>query len=374
MRVAITTAAMLLASLPALAQDDAARRAATEVRAWVPFEFSQDDAARRAATEVAARVPFEKAIKGAPYTADTVIEGTQALADGNRINRKTTGRVYRDGEGRSRREEDRPNGTMSISIVDPVGGSSYSLDTINKIAWRTPIGVGGAIMGKIEAAQQPAVTMRRQVEPVRTTNPDGSTTVSNKVTYVETTRAEAEKIQAENARIAGSQDAQSRAARTEQEKVEQEKVEVARVAGAGGGARGRGGAVAPASGGGARGGGGGRGGAIARVSEPGVVPVVTTERKTLDGVAVEGRKTTSVIPAGQIGNEQPITIVSEEWRSPELNVLVMTRHADPRSGESIYRLTNIVRAEPDPSLFMVPPDYTVKDTGIRKMLEASIRK
>ena len=57
MRVAITTAAMLLASLPALAQDDAARRAATEV---------------------AARVPFERAIKGAPYTADTVIEGTQA--------------------------------------------------------------------------------------------------------------------------------------------------------------------------------------------------------------------------------------------------------------------------------------------------------
>jgi hypothetical protein len=98
------------------------------------------------------------------------------------------------------------------------------------------------------------------------------------------------------------------------------------------------------------------------------------EHKTIEGVAVEGRRTTTVIPAGQIGNEQPITIVSENWRSPELNVLVMTRHSDPRMGESAYRLQNIVRAEPDRSLFMVPADYTVKDTGIRKMLEASVRK
>jgi hypothetical protein len=45
---------------------------------------------------------------------------------------------------------------------------------------------------------------------------------------------------------------------------------------------------------------------------------------------------------------------------------VMTRHSDPRSGDTTYRLTNIVRAGPDPSLFMVPPDYTVKDTGIRR--------
>jgi hypothetical protein len=91
-----------------------------------------------------------------------------------------------------------------------------------------------------------------------------------------------------------------------------------------------------------------------------------------------------VIPAGQIGNEQPITITSEQWRSPDLNVLVMTRHSDPRTGDSVYRLQNIIRAEPDRSLFMVPADYTVKDTGIRrivgkeilegKMFEATMRK
>src|SRR5204863_64732 len=75
-----------------------------------------------------------------------------------------------------------------------------------------------------------------------------------------------------------------------------------------------------------------------------VGPETPLEHRTIEGLAVEGRKTSTVIPAGQIGNEQPITITSEEWTSPELHVLVMTHHNDPRSGESSYRLTNIVRA------------------------------
>src|SRR5687768_6537508 len=112
---------------------------------------AQDEPARRAATEVAARVPLEMPTKGAPYSAETIVEGTQTLADGNRINRKTTGRVFRDGEGRTRREEDRPNGALSISITDPVGGYTYSLDTNRKVAWRTPMGASRTILDKVEA-------------------------------------------------------------------------------------------------------------------------------------------------------------------------------------------------------------------------------
>jgi len=93
------------------------------------------------------------------------------------------------------------------------------------------------------------------------------------------------------------------------------------------------------------------------------------EKKTIEGIAVEGRRNTSTIAPGQIGNEQPITITSEEWRSPELNVLVMTHHTDPRIGETSYRLTNVVRAEPDPSLFQVPAGYTIRETGIRREFE-----
>lgn len=67
------------------------------------------------------------------------------------------------------------------------------------------------------------------------------------------------------------------------------------------------------------------------------------------------------IPAGKIGNERAIEIVDERWYSPDLQTMVMTRHSDPRSGETVYRLTNINRAEPDPSLFGVPTDYTLKE-------------
>jgi hypothetical protein len=82
--------------------------------------------------------------------------------------------------------------------------------------------------------------------------------------------------------------------------------------------------------------------------------------QTIEGVTARGTRTTTVIPAGSIGNVQDIRIVSEQWFSEDLQVLVLTKHSDPRSGETIYRLRNIVRAEPDASLFTVPADYTVQ--------------
>ena len=77
-------------------------------------------------------------------------------------------------------------------------------------------------------------------------------------------------------------------------------------------------------------------------------------QQTIEGVTATGTRTTTVIPAGAIGNEQPIRIVSEEWTSPELQVLVLTKHSDPRTGETSYRLTGVTRTEPAKSLFEVP--------------------
>jgi hypothetical protein len=85
------------------------------------------------------------------------------------------------------------------------------------------------------------------------------------------------------------------------------------------------------------------------------------DARQFDGVTAEGSRTTVTIPAGEIGNEQPIQIVDERWYSPELQVVVMTRHSDPRFGETTYRLTGIQRGEPSASLFQVPSDYTVKE-------------
>jgi hypothetical protein len=82
-------------------------------------------------------------------------------------------------------------------------------------------------------------------------------------------------------------------------------------------------------------------------------------KRNIEGVEAEGTRTVHVIAAGEIGNERPIEIVSERWYSPELQTVVMTRHSDPRMGESTYRLENLRRGEPSASLFEVPSDYTV---------------
>ncbi|MBS1789853.1 MAG: hypothetical protein JST85_19175 [Acidobacteria bacterium] len=94
----------------------------------------------------------------------------------------------------------------------------------------------------------------------------------------------------------------------------------------------------------------------------------------IEGVEAEGTRVTITIPAGQIGNDLPINIVSEQWYSPELQLLVMTKHSDPRTGETTYRLTNINRAEPDHSLFELPADYTLRNMYEEKLdLEKKVR-
>jgi len=82
--------------------------------------------------------------------------------------------------------------------------------------------------------------------------------------------------------------------------------------------------------------------------------------QTIEGVTAEGRRETVTIPAGQIGNERPIEFVTETWTSPELHTVVMRRHSDPRMGETIFRLTDIKRGEPDASLFQPPPGAKIK--------------
>jgi hypothetical protein len=83
--------------------------------------------------------------------------------------------------------------------------------------------------------------------------------------------------------------------------------------------------------------------------------------QTMEGVLVNGVRTTHTIPAGQMGNERPITIVTEVWTSPELKTVVYSKRSDPRMGEQTFRLTNIVRGEPSPSLFTVPGDFKIAD-------------
>jgi hypothetical protein len=254
-------------------------------------QAKQMDARKRMLAETLkanARVPLERTTAGAPYSAETVVEINQMLADGNRITRRTTGRVYRDSQGRVRREEDRANGAAAMTIVDPVAGVSYRLDPDDRVAWKTPADVSRLLMKKMAEA--------KQIHAL----------------------GEGTGHEAADAGALPPPPPPPPPAEFEGRTLPREAHQT------------------------------------------------SVERKTIEGVAVQCTDAKTVLPAGFVGNELPLTITSENCSSPDLNVLVMTRHADPRTGETTYRLTNIVRAEPDPSLFVVPPGYTIKDTEIRR--------
>ena len=85
--------------------------------------------------------------------------------------------------------------------------------------------------------------------------------------------------------------------------------------------------------------------------------------RQVEGVKAVGRRSTTAIAAGRIGNDRPIQIIEEQWESPELNMVISSRFSDPRTGVVEYRLTNINRSEPRADLFAVPADYTVIDAG-----------
>ena len=244
-----------------------------------------------------------KTVTGRPYSAEAVTETTHVLGDGNRINRQSAARVYRDGEGRTRREMLLEDGSVrSISISDPVAHTNYTLDPKTKVAFKSS--------GNIVATRMPAGTY--------------------------TVTAEGGSQATTTARPAPAPPV----------------------------------AVGGGGGSGGSGGGGGRGGAVGLMRTPAAEdPHVKKEDlgvQNIEGVMAAGSRTTTTIPAGQIGNAQDIRIISEQWFSDELQALVMTRHSDPRSGETIYRLRNILRAEPDQNLFSVPADYTIQERAIRR--------
>src|SRR4029077_2925480 len=102
----------------------------------VPTVYAQEG--RGGGPFVRARVESET-VKGAPYSADVINQSIQTLSDGNRIVRSTMSHVYRDSEGRVRREEDRPSGSPGITITDPVAGISWVLDVDSRTARQAPM-------------------------------------------------------------------------------------------------------------------------------------------------------------------------------------------------------------------------------------------
>jgi hypothetical protein len=85
--------------------------------------------------------------------------------------------------------------------------------------------------------------------------------------------------------------------------------------------------------------------------------------QTINGVVAEGTRTTHIIPAGQIGNEKALQVISERWYSADLQIVLKSTRTDPRFGTTTYTVTNLQRTEPAANLFTVPAEYTVQTGG-----------
>jgi len=234
-------------------------------------------------------------VKGAPFCAVITTEHTQPFADGNRIHTTDSSTVCRDSEGRSRREAGlnllgvtpQKTGTKLITIVDPVAGVRYVLDSNSKTARRMalppplPSGFAG---GKFEHHAGTAIKEDRVMVLRGPGEPGalGADVIFGNV-FVNT-----------------------------------------------------------------------------EVGPDG--PASVTENlgdQTFDGIHATGTRVSTTIPAGKMGNEQPIIVTSERWYSPELKATIMTKHNDPWAGEMKTQFSSVNTAEPDMSLFVVPADYKV---------------
>jgi hypothetical protein len=93
-------------------------------------------------------IPLGPIVRGAPFSADASTSVTQLLGDGTRINRTVTAKLFRDGDGRVRREQTilglaavdpSDESQRIITILDPVAGVTYVLDPRTHRARRTPL-------------------------------------------------------------------------------------------------------------------------------------------------------------------------------------------------------------------------------------------
>lgn len=271
-------------------------------------------------------IRFEGApVQNAPYSAEAVTEVVQTLADGNRIRHENRTVIHRDSQGRTRREEKLqavgpwatgPKDAAMIFINDNVAGVHWVLNPREKTARKMPV-------PRIEDLRTDVWAQR--LRKARTTADESVEFEENVVT----------------------------ATRTEPGGPLQHNLMVRRASGPFAGDT----LAGPAAGG------------ELDVEELGV--------RDFEGVQARGVRQTRTIKAGQIGNERPIEVVFEQWRSEELGVTLMSRRSDPRSGVTTYELKNIQRTEPSPALFEPPPDYTVVEGpafNVRRSVETKIER
>ncbi|MGO4475810.1 hypothetical protein AB4Z32_06095 [Massilia sp. 2TAF26] len=345
--------AVLLASLaiPALAEEGPTgdpRAGAVKVQAD-RFFVGRDGtfSASGPATFTITRDTAIRPIKNAPYSAQMVTERQQNLSDGNQIADRHTTMAYRDSAGRTRQEVVDAKGELKlITIHDPVAGATWIL----KPQDRTATKIARAGDAARVAARQAAEASRKAAEAGRQAGEEARARVEQMrrdgiLPSVERRKLDdgSEEIIVKRVARANPELRQNiqQDVHIQVSKALEENSEALRAAQV---------RLAPLT--------AGVFGDMKWASKAATKDLGTRE---FNGIKAEGKLRSYEIPAGEIGNRNPIVVSDETWYAPDLQVTVYTRHSDPRSGDTVFRLDNLKREEPAPALFTVPSDYTVKD-------------
>lgn len=300
---------------------------------------AQDARIDKLKAELATLRPAGQTVKGAPYSADEISESTQVLGDGTRIHNETRGKIYRDSEGRTRRESG-----DTATIIDPVAGTSYKLNTKTMTVEKLMTMRSGSFSVSSDSSQSvhvsgtPAnvnvsngvITINRngQVSTIPVpadgnwNSPDGTIHVMTRESMSTGSNGSATFGVKDGTITVTTKDGH-----TTTLPMPQGGASMARIDGVQG--------YAFETGGDAQ----------------------SLGKQTVEGVLSDGTRRTTHLNAGAVGNDRPIDIVNERWYSSELQVEISNHHSDPRTGETSHRLTNINRGEPPAYLFQVPASY-----------------
>ena len=304
------------------------------------------------ASSAAGFTTFSRApVKNAPYSAEVISEKVQMLPDGNQISHRTTSLAYRDSVGRTRQEaRDEKGEVRTIQINDAVDGSRFVLSPAKKSA--TKIALDKDIAKRVEEIREKTKAAAKadgKAVIIERGNP-GETIVIKRMDGL---RADGknevrEETTVNVVRIGGDTDVA----------VNKDGKKFTYKLGIGGDHLGP--AMAELA----------RVGTLGPLGTLGhsfqdarwAAKATKTDLGTRDfeGLRADGKRTSYTIPAGEVGNKNPITVTSESWHSPDLQVTVYSKQSDPRTGDSIYRLANVKRIEQPLSLFRVPEDYVIR--------------
>lgn len=323
---------------------------------------------------IADEMGHERVVKGAPYCADALHESIQPLADGNRIVHRQVTRLCRDGEGRTRQEVDL-EGHKRVYLRDPVAQEAWLLDPQRKTARRlqagtsridAPTDVDGAAWRDYADRMREwarAFSERMRTVPRGAGGPEVPAAPPMPAHPQAPAMPPSGSVPGSNARpvviVSGDPAQQLATAGGSPHGTRHIDVQVLR--------------ASPREGDGPVG--------MPPMPDPmPLLPPVLAHRlpafaprgpgvltplgsQSIEGLRVNGERTTWTIEPGRLGNEKPIVITREVWTSPELLLTVQSRDADPRSGETQYRLSNVKRGEPDPALMKPPADYEQRRSG-----------